>query len=38
MRGRDRQEERDELKSQLMLFQFLPREEKKKRKTGEASE
>lgn len=37
MRGKDRREERDELKSQLMLFQLLPREKKKKKK-DEASE
>lgn len=36
MRGKDRREERDELKSQLMLFQLLPR--KKKKKKDEASE
>lgn len=32
MRGKDRQEERDELSSQLMLFQLLPREKKTKEK------
>lgn len=33
MRGEDRQEERDELKNQLMLFQLLPRNKKEGKKT-----
>lgn len=32
MRGEDRQEERDELKNQLMLFQLLPRNKKEGKK------
>jgi len=31
MRGKDRQEERDESKSQLMLFQLLPRRKERKK-------
>lgn len=39
MRGKDRREERDELKTQLMLFLLLPRGKKRKeKKTDEASE
>lgn len=39
IRGKGRLEERDKSKSQLMLFQLLPRKkEKKKPKTDEASE
>lgn len=39
MRAKDRREERDESKSQLMLFQLLPKKKKrKKNKTDEASE